>query len=181
MRTGSRRRCVKLIFLHLLLPQARKIWEPTLSYLLQSSSPVVCDLIDEIWSFEFIQHGDSALLNAASLPGICSSFHFPNIVRRLIHSWIRILPVDWADNARDILNFMLHYLPSHPSSSTTELPVHLPLISATETEARKTRGYSDRKLVAVGHSLGGCASYVNYSNLSKKLISLFHVTGRKRR
>jgi hypothetical protein len=153
------------LFFTLLLPQARKIWEPTISYLLQSSA-AVCDLIDEIWSFESIQHGDSALLNAANLPGICLSFFsfFLNMLWRLIHSWIRILPDDWTDNGRDVLNFMLHYLPSHPSSSTTELPVHLPLVSATETEARKTRGYPDRKLVPVGHCLGGCASYVNYSN-----------------
>jgi hypothetical protein len=140
----------------------------------------VCDVIDEIWSFESIQHGDSALLNVASFLGICLSFHFPNMWC-LIRSWIRILPVDWTDYARDILNFMLHYLPSHPSSSTTELPVHLPLISAAETEARKTHGYSDRKLVAVGHSLGGCASYVNYSTLPTKPINLFHITGHKRR
>jgi hypothetical protein len=126
-----------------------KIWEPTLAHLLSTSH----DVIDEIWSFESIQHGDSALLNAQQLPGICSSC--PLHVN--FDLFIDVSSGDWADNARDVLNFVLHYLPSQPVSSTTRPPTHLPIIPHAETETREARGFSDRTLVGIGHSFGGCA------------------------
>lgn len=64
--------------------------------------------------------------------------------------------VDWMDAGRDILNFLVNYLPA--TTTPSSLPTHLPRVSITESEARKVNGYTDRTLVVVGHSYGGCAS-----------------------
>jgi hypothetical protein len=69
--------------------------------------------------------------------------------------------VDWQDNARDISNFLLHFLPKHTTEGT--LPTHLARLSPAETERRINSGFSDRKLVAIGHSYGGCTSSVTHS------------------
>jgi hypothetical protein len=66
--------------------------------------------------------------------------------------------VDWSDNTRDILNFLLNYLPTSPTSS--RLPTHLSRVSHVESERRKVSGFGKRTLIAVGHSYGGCTSYV---------------------
>ncbi|KAF7338103.1 AB hydrolase-1 domain-containing protein [Mycena venus] len=60
---------------------------------------------------------------------------------------------NWADDARDVLNFLLHFL---PSSIGSDLPIHLPRIAPEESALRKVRGFSERRLFAVGHSFGGC-------------------------
>jgi pimeloyl-ACP methyl ester carboxylesterase len=109
----------------------KEIWEPTLRHLLFSR---VGPQIDEIWSWEAIQHGDAALLNADTLSGI----------------------FDWTDGTRDILNFLLNYLPS--AVIPHELPSHLPRVSTEEFERRQTDGFQYRTFVAVGHSFGGCTS-----------------------
>lgn len=87
-----------------------------------------------MWSWESVQHGDSALLNSANLDGI----------------------FDWSDNTRDILNFILNYLPS--AITPTTLPTYLPRVPIAESERRKVGGFSDRTLVPIGHSYGGCTS-----------------------
>ncbi|KAG1867458.1 Alpha/Beta hydrolase protein [Suillus tomentosus] len=84
----------------------KETWETTLCYLLAA-----CGVIDEIWSWESVQHGDSALLNRQNLSG---SF-------------------DWTDNARDIANFLINYMPEES-------------------------GFFSRTLVVVGHSVGGCVA-----------------------
>ena len=66
--------------------------------------------------------------------------------------------VDWADNARDILNFLLHYIPTDLTSEP--LPTHLTRVSEPETGYRKTYGLPGRKLIAVAHSFGGCTVYL---------------------
>ncbi|RDB23617.1 Peroxisomal membrane protein LPX1 [Hypsizygus marmoreus] len=109
----------------------KEIWEPVLSHLLASPAGAA---IDEVWTWESVQHGDACLINADKLGGV----------------------FDWSDNARDILNFLLHYLPSKVSSST--LPTHLVRLPAQETEYRKTNPFKHRTFVAVGHSYGGCTS-----------------------
>ncbi|KAF9467147.1 Alpha/Beta hydrolase protein [Collybia nuda] len=109
----------------------KEIWEPTLYHLLHSNEE---PLIDEVWTWESVQHGDACLVNAESLSGI----------------------FDWTDNTRDILNFLLHFLPS--SSAIPLLPTHLQRVSPNETEDRKFRGFQHRTFVAVGHSYGGCTS-----------------------
>ncbi|KAF7978749.1 hypothetical protein HWV62_44766 [Athelia sp. TMB] len=109
----------------------KEIWEPSLLYLLADYSGPE---ISEIWTWEAVQHGDSYLLNQTQLSG----------------------RFDWMDNARDIMNFLVNYLP--PSAAQAELPVHLPRVSRAEAGARQSTGYTDRTLVVVGHSYGGCSS-----------------------
>lgn len=31
------------------------------------------EMVDEVWAWEAVQHGDAAILNAANLSGICAS------------------------------------------------------------------------------------------------------------
>ncbi|KAI6014969.1 hypothetical protein F5J12DRAFT_969296 [Pisolithus orientalis] len=70
--------------------------------LLDSAS---ASLVDEVWSWEAINQGDLALVNAESLNEI----------------------FDWHDDARDIVNFLLNYLPEEttPASLPTCL-AHVP-------------------------------------------------------
>ncbi|KAH9918662.1 Alpha/beta hydrolase family-domain-containing protein [Fomitopsis serialis] len=84
----------------------RQIWEPTLIRLFGHAQAVSSLLIDEIWSFESVQHGDSGVLNDAELRDV----------------------FDWQDQTRDIHNFVLHYLPTHCSAAS--LPLHLEYIEA---------------------------------------------------
>ncbi|KAF9011869.1 Alpha/Beta hydrolase protein [Cyathus striatus] len=109
----------------------KEIWEPTLQYLL--SSPAA-EIIDEVWVWESVQHGDAALINAENLGGI----------------------FDWTDNTRDILNFLYHFIP--PQATDAPLPVHLPRLSLEESKYRYDNGLRDRTFIAVGHSYGGCTS-----------------------
>ncbi|KAG1737532.1 uncharacterized protein EDB91DRAFT_1055105 [Suillus paluster] len=124
----------------------KETWETTLRYLLSSPS---ASLIDEVWSWEAVQHGDAALVNEANLSGI----------------------YDWLDNARDIAHFLLHYLPEDASSKA--LPTHLHLLPENISEYRKTEGFSSRSLVAVGHSFGGNSlilAAVNFPVLFSSMI-----------
>jgi pimeloyl-ACP methyl ester carboxylesterase len=62
---------------------------------------------------------------------------------------------DWADNARDILNFLTHYLPDTP---VPNLPLHLAPVPLPAASARTSTGLTSRTLVGVGHSLGGVST-----------------------
>ncbi|KAG1872912.1 Alpha/Beta hydrolase protein [Suillus subalutaceus] len=106
----------------------KEIWETHLCYLLAA-----CGVIDEIWSWESVQHGDSALLNRHNLSG---SF-------------------DWTDNARDIVNFLINYMPEEVETSS--LPIQLHRVPASVGESREKSGFSSRTLVVAGHSFGGCS------------------------
>ncbi|KAG1859224.1 Alpha/beta hydrolase family-domain-containing protein [Suillus subluteus] len=106
----------------------KEIWETHLCYLLAA-----CGIIDEIWSWESVQHGDSALLNRHNLSG---SF-------------------DWTDNARDITNFLINYMPEEVETSS--LPIQLDRVPASIGESREKSGFSSRTLVVAGHSFGGCS------------------------
>lgn len=106
----------------------KEIWEANLRYLLAA-----CGVIDEIWSWESVQHGDSALLNRDNLSG---SF-------------------DWTDNARDIINFLVNYIPEEIDASS--LPVQLHRVPASIGELRQKSGFSSRTFVVAGHSYGGCS------------------------
>ncbi|KAH9948107.1 hypothetical protein B0H21DRAFT_821288 [Amylocystis lapponica] len=111
----------------------KEIWEPMLQRLIaahQAARPTYS--IDEIWLWEAVNHGDACLINGEKL------------------GWM----FDWQDNARDVLQFLLHYLPESPSDS--ELPTHLTRLPEVISDARKKDGFLGRTLVAVGHSLGGC-------------------------
>jgi hypothetical protein len=73
-------------------------------------------------------------------------------------SLIEACLVTWSDHARDILNFILHFLPDTVTPS--ELPTHLPRVPLEVSSAREKRGFTNRELVVVGHSFSGCAACV---------------------
>ncbi|KAG1778738.1 hypothetical protein EV702DRAFT_1091459 [Suillus placidus] len=124
----------------------KEIWETTLCYLL-----AVCGVIDEIWSWESVQHGDSALLNRQNLSGC----------------------FDWTDNARDIANFLINYMPEEVEISA--LPVQLRRLPLSISEARQKNGFSSRTLVVAGHSSGGCAATLVALNFPASFSSLILV------
>ncbi|ETW77306.1 hypothetical protein HETIRDRAFT_436230 [Heterobasidion irregulare TC 32-1] len=109
----------------------KETYEPMLRHLLSQSDASY--EIDEIWTFDSVQHGDSGLVNAAQLRGM----------------------FDWADNARDILSFFLNYLPDGVSSEP--LPTHLERVPSAVADQRRASGFNQRSLVCVGHSYGGCS------------------------
>jgi hypothetical protein len=79
---------------------------------------------------------------------------FVHFVRDLFgpfHLFDCLIAVDWHDNTRDMLNFMLNYLPD----SLEELPVHLPRVPSHVSESRKEHGFDNRTLVGLGHSFCG--------------------------
>ncbi|KAG1745299.1 hypothetical protein EDB19DRAFT_1894483 [Suillus lakei] len=107
----------------------KETWEPTLCFL-----SVACGLIDEIWTWESVQHGDSALLNRQNLSG---SFY-------------------QTDNARDTANFLTNYMPEEVETSA--LPIQLHRLHASIGESRQKNYFSSRTLVVAGHSFGGCSA-----------------------
>ncbi|TFK19251.1 hypothetical protein FA15DRAFT_674601 [Coprinopsis marcescibilis] len=123
----------------------KEIWEPTLAVLFASPAG---KLIDEVWAWESVQHGDAALLNRESL-----SKYF-----------------DWQDNTRDIVNFLTNYLPTRVRSEA--LPLHLERIPEEEAFERRESGYRYRRLMAVGHSYGGCTTTLAVENFPKLFDSL---------
>ena len=108
-------------------------------------------MIDEVWSWDAVQHGDAAVVNVANQSGICASSVFVFGATR-----DNAPLVDWLDNSRDIANFLLHYLPEHVEA--TVLPTRLERLPTSVTNAREEHGYRTRKLVVAGHSFGGCTS-----------------------
>ncbi len=65
--------------------------------------------------------------------------------------------VHWHEAVRDLLHFLVHYL---PSEITDELPIYVPRIPCRQYQARYCQGFKSRKLVMVGHSFGGGVSWV---------------------
>ncbi|KAG5637888.1 hypothetical protein H0H81_002773 [Sphagnurus paluster] len=129
---GTQARGLTLFFAHA-NGFMKEIWEPVLQHLLASPA---ASIIDEVWTWESVQHGDAFLINGDKIGGV----------------------FDWTDNARDILNFLTYYLPS--TASAAALPTHLPRLPPAESEHRKTNPFRHRTFIAVGHSYGGCTSYV---------------------
>ncbi|KAF9244891.1 Alpha/Beta hydrolase protein [Melanogaster broomeanus] len=125
---------------------SKEIWETTLRSLLDSPAGY---MVDEVWAWEAVQHGDSALINAQNLSGIS----------------------DWLDDARDIAHFLLSYLPEDPEAEA--LPLRIERLPESTSEARKEHGYRPRKMVVVGHSFGGCTSLrvaVDFPKLFSSII-----------
>ncbi|KAF8330805.1 uncharacterized protein EI90DRAFT_2921583 [Cantharellus anzutake] len=114
-----------------------QIWEPAYAQLIEATESSGSRVkINEIWGFEATNAGDSALINEGRLP-----IHCP-----------------WTDNGRDILNFVLHYLPDQSTSG--ELPVNLPRLPDHIATSRRVNGFgSSRTLVGVGHSAGTTALF----------------------
>ncbi|KAL5514866.1 hypothetical protein ACEPAG_2182 [Sanghuangporus baumii] len=132
---SSGKRSITLLLLHANgLP--KETWEPFLRHLITSieSSRNGLVSVDEVWSFEATQHGDAALINEGKLGAV----------------------YDWQDHSRDILNFLLRYLPSRNDALRKDLPVHLPRVSSQDESTRLKDGFmGERTLVGIGHSLGG--------------------------
>ncbi|KAK7678053.1 hypothetical protein QCA50_018994 [Cerrena zonata] len=123
----------------------KETWEPTLQSVVQSLKNVD---VAEIWLWQSVNHGDAAIINSANLCGL----------------------YDWQDNARDILHFLLNHI---PSSTYEDFPTHLPRLSSSIAESRKSFGFSGRQFVAVGHSYGGCSvalAAVNHPSLFSSII-----------
>jgi len=125
----------------------KECWEPALLHMLSNSKGDE-PIIEEIWSWEAVNHGDSALVNKENL----SAFY------------------TWLDNSRDIINFLTYYLPDTIGHPGDELPTHLPLIPQEVSEARGKDGFANRTIVAIGHSFGGC-SLVHAAVSRPKLFS----------
>ncbi|KAF9239419.1 Alpha/beta hydrolase family-domain-containing protein [Melanogaster broomeanus] len=110
---------------------SKEIWETMLHSLLDSPAGY---MVDEVWAWEAVHHGDSGLINSDNLSGVS----------------------DWSDDVRDIAHFLLSYLPEDPA--TEALPARLERLPESTSEARKEHRYRTRKMVVVGHSFGGCTS-----------------------
>ncbi|KAI0672322.1 Alpha/Beta hydrolase protein [Trametes maxima] len=111
----------------------KEIWEPAILRLITDHNAQAKYTISEIWLWEARNHGDSALVNKDQLDGI----------------------YDWRDNSRDILHFLLHYLPT--SASSGALPTYLPRLPALEMKQRLTDRLQGRSMVFVAHSFGACS------------------------
>ncbi|KAG6841357.1 hypothetical protein C0991_011900 [Blastosporella zonata] len=142
---GERANGVTLFFAHA-NGFPKEIWEPVLQQLLSSQA---ASIIDEVWTWESVQHGDACLINGDKNGGI----------------------FDWTDNARDILNFLTFYLPTKASAS--RLPTHLARLPSDETGFRQNNPFRHRTLVAVGHSYGGCTTTLAALTLPKLFSSIF--------
>jgi hypothetical protein len=104
----------------------------------QSSSPA----IDEIWFFDDIHHGESIDLNAGQIGSV--------------HSW--------SDGGRDMINFIEHVLPaadagSASANSTADEGEGVSLQWLPKENVANDR--SKRRVIGVGHSVGGNAMYVH--------------------
>ncbi|MBW0533050.1 hypothetical protein O181_072765, partial [Austropuccinia psidii MF-1] len=127
----------------------KETWEPTLAHLLSSSAG---QNILEVWSFDVVNHGQSATINRSHLGTV----------------------FDWSDNARDILHFILSYLPHHQSAQSV-LPKVLPrlnqfnpsflLLDNCPPSVILPHKFRNRRLGLVGHSLGGCTAALAATSL----------------
>lgn len=70
---------------------------------------------------------------------------------------------DGADGARDMLHFLRFYMPEATTSGA--LPTHLPRLPDATADARLARGFADRTVVGIGHSLGGTCLYAHQISL----------------
>jgi hypothetical protein len=117
----------------------KEAFEPTILSLLSSKENQ--SMVQEIWVWEAYNHGDSALLNKGRL-------------NTFIHT---------RNPVRDLLNFLIHFLPSSPNAQS--LPVHLPRVQQSEVQRRLRNGFlghdSPRSpICGFGHSFSGTISSV---------------------
>ncbi|GAA5983710.1 hypothetical protein JCM10908_000389 [Rhodotorula pacifica] len=136
----------------------KEVWEPVLADLVAELEQRDSALpVEEIWSLDCAVQGDAAVLNEDA---IGNNFN-------------------WAENGRDLLNFIAYYLDSPdlsaagpPSDSTSTLllrpaadvPPEIGLVDNAGVTADPgssdplKRRYRDRLIVGIGHSLGACAT-----------------------
>lgn len=77
--------------------------------------------IEEVWSIDMVNQGDAAVLNAKALDSV----------------------FDWADNGRDLLQFVLSYL---PESGPTSEPVAQILPASTSSSKKARLSFEDASL-----------------------------------
>ena len=95
-------------------------------------------------------------LTSQNCVGACVALNKLNL-----SSIILFCVADRSDYGRDLANFLIHYLPEGSRFYGEDIPVQLPRLPELVTKERCKNGFSDRALVAIGHSLGGDAVYVN--------------------
>lgn len=98
---------------------------------------------------------------------ICVCALFP---QWFIHSSLFIPLVDWMENTRDIVNFLLYYLPPTAQASgdpghAAELPLYLPRLPDSVAEYRRQHGFDggeggSRQIIGLGHSAGATALFM---------------------
>ena len=72
----------------------------------------------------------------------------------------------WAESARDLIHFLLYYLPMNPGTDYGELPTRLKRLPEVIAQSRRKSGFvGERTLVGLGHSAGASAL---------SAISIFH-------
>ncbi|SCZ98464.1 BZ3500_MvSof-1268-A1-R1_Chr7-1g09158 [Microbotryum saponariae] len=147
----------------------KETFEPMLSDLLEQFDSKTRP-IGEIWSIDTFNQGDSALLNEDVLGKACEP-KWPNGFlphsRTMLNNSSDLPTVNWADHGRDILNFIISYLPDpfSPDPITDELPYIVAVADGMrELDARplfpglsvlSKRVFRDRLIVGIGHSLSG--------------------------
>ncbi|KAH8827512.1 hypothetical protein DL96DRAFT_1252034 [Flagelloscypha sp. PMI_526] len=147
-RVGGGKGHMTLILFHA-IGFSKEIWENFLAFLLQS--PEIRSLVGEIWSFEGVQHGDSAVINSKTLESAGLSC--------------------WEDDSRDIVQFLTYFLPSQ--SSGLELPTVLSRIPESDTRDRLVNGLAkNRRVVAIGHSFGSSTAALAAIHFPKLFSSL---------
>lgn len=109
-------------------------------------------VIRDIWALESVQHGDSGLINESVLGDTCMSYSIRftgDVANR------DPLTVDCTDYSRDILNFLLWYMPDD-NFNGAQISSSLPRLSSSEADQRARFGFRNQKVVGVGHSIGAC-------------------------
>ena len=95
----------------MLISMHRQTWEPTIANMIEQWDSALQGEIEEIWSLDMVNQGDSAYLNKDTLDTV----------------------FDWADNGRDILQFVLSYLPDADTGTEAS---HQPALSTTSKKQR---------------------------------------------
>ncbi|KAM0752375.1 alpha/beta-hydrolase [Meredithblackwellia eburnea MCA 4105] len=145
----SKQNAVTLVFSHA-NGFHKEIWEPTMSDLIDDLAKSNGPPVDEIWTWDCINQGDSAILNEYVLG---NTFY-------------------WGDNGRDLLHLVVSYIasptsPIHDQSPSTPSPTFLsdpvPLVPLHQLDNARTPAPPPprpphQNLVLVGHSLGGGAT-----------------------
>jgi hypothetical protein len=163
LRNRTRYRFLVLTFLSI------KLWEPTLRHLISRSEAKDSDLfIEEAWAYDSVQHGDSGLVNAKKLSGSCKALPCcPALYGPAILTCI--FAVEWRDNARDVVNILSNYIPENFDANP--LPTRLPRVASEVSAQRLKHGFTDRTVVGIGHSMGGCTMCVTQSSSNQAILS----------
>lgn len=125
--------------------------------------------IDEIWSIDAANTGDSALVNRGKLGDTCGFSTLYPLYHRIafVNQHLPLLSiVECLDHVRDILNIIENYLPHGTYDPMVPAPpTHLARVPPFVSESRVQNGLRDRHIVGLGHSFGACSLYVHFYTL----------------